>query len=143
MKYPKLGIQREQSQMNPRIITFTIPGRPATKKTGQRIVWIKKRAKIMPSEAYEAYEEYCLIWLKRIKDRFTGKVKVSAVYTMPDRRSWPDLCGLLQATGDILERAGIIDNDRNIVSWDGSYIEDSTSKEKTGVKILIHEITPF
>jgi len=126
-----------------RILTFFIPGRPATKKTGQRIVKCGKFHKILPSEAYEVYEEYCLIWLKRIKERFTGKVKVSAVYTMPDRRSWPDLVGLMQATGDILERAGIIENDRDIVSWDGSYIEDKTSKENTGVRILIHEITPF
>lgn len=127
----------------PRIVTFTIPGRPATKKTGQRIVKCGKFHKILPSKAYEEYEEYCLIWLKRIKERFTGKVKVSAVYTMPDRRSWPDLVGLMQATGDILERAGIIENDRDIVSWDGSYIEDKTSKENTGVRILLHEITPF
>lgn len=129
--------------MNARMVKFFIPGRPATKKTGQRIVWVKKRARILPSEAYEVYEEYCLFWLKRIKERFTGKVKVSAIYTMPDRRSWPDLCGLLQATGDVLERAGIIENDRDIVSWDGSYIEDKTSKENPGVLIYIHEITPF
>lgn len=129
--------------MNARMVKFFIPGRPATKKTGQRIVWVKKRARILPSEAYEVYEEYCLFWLKRINERFTGKVKVSAVYTMPDRRSWPDLCGLLQATGDILERAGIIENDRDIVSWDGSYIEDKTSKENPGVCIFLHEITPF
>ena len=127
----------------PRIVTFFIPGRPATKKTGQRIVKCGKYHKILPSEAYENYEAYCLIWLKRIKERFTGKVKVSAVYTMPDRRSWPDLVGLMQATGDILERARIIENDKDIVSWDGSYIEDKTSKENTGVRILIHEITPF
>ena len=129
--------------MSARIVKFTIPGRPATKKTGQRIVRCGAHSKILPSEAYEEYEEYCLIWLKRIKERFTGKVKVSAVYVMPDRRSWPDLCGLLQATGDILERAGIIESDRDIVSWDGSYIEDKTSKESPGVTILIHEITPF
>lgn len=126
-----------------RIVKFFIPGRPATKKTGQRIVRCGAHSRILPSKSYEEYEEYCLIWLKRIKERFTGKVKVSAVYTMPDRRSWPDLCGLLQATGDILERAGIIENDRDIVSWDGSFIEDKTDKENPGVTILIHEITPF
>jgi Holliday junction resolvase RusA-like endonuclease len=40
---------------------------------------------------------------------------------MPDRRR-PDLLGLLQATADILEKAQIIDNDRNVVSFDGSRI---------------------
>jgi Holliday junction resolvase RusA-like endonuclease len=97
----------------------------------------------MPSKAYCEYEAYCLPLLKAVKMHFLGKVKVTAEYTMPDRRSWPDLTGLMQATGDILEKAGIIANDRDIVSWDGTRILDKTSKEKTGVYIMICEETPF
>jgi len=130
--------------MTPRTITFFIPGRPATKKTGQRIVTVRTFQKILPSKAYCDYEAYCLQWLGwQIKERFTGKVQISAVYTMPDRRSWPDLCGLFQATGDILEKAKIIANDRDIVSWDGSRIEDETSRLDAGVRITITEVTPF
>lgn len=125
-----------------RVITFTIPGRPATKKTGQRIVKCGAYHKILPSRAYEEYEAYCLIWLGRIKERFTGKVAIRAVYTMPNRKSWPDLTGLMQATGDILEKARIIDNDRDIVSWDGTRIT-KPDMQKTGVEITITEITPF
>jgi len=41
---------------------------------------------------------------------------------MPSYQSWPDLMGLYQATADILQKAGIIKNDRDIVSFDGSRI---------------------
>jgi len=40
---------------------------------------------------------------------------------MPDKRI-PDLLNLLQATADILEKARVIDNDKDIVSFDGSRI---------------------
>jgi len=41
---------------------------------------------------------------------------------MPNRQSWPDLMGLLQATCDILQKAEIIVNDQNVISLDGSRI---------------------
>ena len=127
--------------MSERIISFFIPGRPATKKTGQRIIRCGKASKILPSETYCQYEEYCLIWLKRIKEQFTGKVSIKAVWKMPDRRSWPDWVGLAQATGDILEKAKIIENDRLIEHWDGSRI--IVDKNNPGVEITITEVTPF
>jgi len=54
---------------------------------------------------------------------------------MPDRRK-PDLLGLLQATADILEKAQIIDNDRNVVSFDGSRIM-GVDKQNPRVEIEI------
>lgn len=127
--------------MSERIITFFIPGRPATKKTGQRIVRCGKFTKILPSKAYCEYEEWCLVYLKQIKEQFTGRISIKAIWKMPDRRSWPDWTGLAQATGDILEKAGIIENDRLIEHWDGSRIV--IDKNNPGVEITITEITPF
>jgi Holliday junction resolvase RusA-like endonuclease len=66
-------------------------------------------------------------------------VQVTARYWMPNRRSWPDLMGLLQATCDILERAGIIENDRNVVSLDGSEIV-GVDRENPRAEIRIKEI---
>jgi len=40
---------------------------------------------------------------------------------MPDRRV-PDLINLLQATADILEKARVIEDDKDIISFDGSKI---------------------
>lgn len=105
-------------------LKIILPGRPYTKKNSQQIYRNRRTGKprIAQSEQYQRYEEQCLWYLKQYKERFEGPIQVTATYWMPDKRSWPDLIGLLQATADILEAAGIIDNDRNIVSWDGSRI---------------------
>ncbi len=38
------------------ILSFVIPGRPATKKTSQRVIRRGKHTRILPSERYEKYE---------------------------------------------------------------------------------------
>lgn len=58
---------------------------------------------------------------------------------MPDKRSWPDLVGLLQATSDILTKAKIIDDDKWIVHYDGSRI---VGVDKTEPRVEI-EIIPI
>ena len=54
---------------------------------------------------------------------------------MPDRRV-PDLINLLQATADILEKARVIEDDKNIISFDGSRII-GVDKENPRVEIEI------
>lgn len=49
------------------------------------------------------------------------------------------MINLEEATADILERAGIIINDRNIVSWDGSRIV-GIDKQNPRVEIEIMEV---
>ncbi len=97
-------------------------GRPTTKKNSSRVVRCGKLTKVLPSKAYEGYEEDCLWQLKSCREKYEGPVRIKVLYWMRDRRSWPDLVGLMQATADILEKAGVIDNDKNIVSWDGTHI---------------------
>ena len=46
---------------------------------------------------------------------------------------------MYQATADILEKAGIIDNDRNIISMDGSQIV-GIDRERPRVEIEIEEV---
>ncbi|MBU2703664.1 Holliday junction resolvase RusA-like endonuclease [Sporomusaceae bacterium BoRhaA] len=99
-----------------------IPGRPATKKNSSRIVRMGKRRAILPSEAFERYQDEALLHLKKYKQNYDGPVHVCCRYWLPDKRWWPDLVGLLQATSDILEKAGILENDRLIEDYDGSRI---------------------
>lgn len=105
---------------------IVIPGRPITKKNSQEIIVNRRtqRRQVVQSEQYWVYEKACLWLLKEYQGpRFEDvPLHVRALYWMPDRRSWPDLVGLMQATWDILEKAGIIDNDRNVVNPDGSRI---------------------
>ena len=64
---------------------------------------------------------------------------------MPDKRSWPDLVGLLQATSDILTDAKIIDDDKWIVHYDGSCIAGvDKSSPRVEIDIIpIMEGTPL
>ena len=77
--------------------------------------------------------------LKACQERFAGPVRMKCLYWMPDRRSSPDLLGLLQATADILEKAQIIDNDRNVTSFDGSQIM-GIDRENPRVEIEIEGV---
>jgi Holliday junction resolvase RusA-like endonuclease len=90
---------------------------------------------VLQSKQYRQYEEDCLKQLMICRARFAGPVRMKCLYWMPDRRR-PDLLGLLQATADILEKAQIIDNDRNVVSFDGSRIA-GVDRENPRVEIEI------
>lgn len=84
-------------------------------------------------------------WTEYSRNPVTGCTPVSEgcencyARRMPNRRSWPDLMGLLQATCDILESAGIIKNDRNVVSLDGSRIM-GVDKKNPRAEIEIKEV---
>lgn len=142
-------------------LVLVVKGRPIAKKNnprafaicpkgcpGQQANLIKKRMgqkiqrphiNLLPSEDYEIYEKMALQQLLQWGNiQFTGKVIVEVFYWMPDRRSHPDLLGLEQATADILEKSGIITNDRNIVRWGDSHIV-GVDKESPRAEILIRE----
>ena len=97
--------------------TFVIPGRPITKKNSQQIFRRGKgRPFITQSKAYKKFEQSAVRELlpQKTEETITKKVDLCVKYYMPNYASWPDLIGLLQATSDILEKAGIIENDKNI-----------------------------
>ena len=117
-------------------IKITLQGRPVTKKNSQRMVVAGNgRRFLIQSKQYLQYEKDCL-W--QIKGQLTalslqrrlpkpvlfpiiGEISLQILYYMPDKRR-PDLLNLEQATADILEKARVIENDKNIVSFDGSRI---------------------
>ncbi len=101
--------------------TIILPGRPATKKNS--MILNSEQLVPLPSRAFQRYEKQCLkALLVYRKICFTGNVHLCIHYWLPDRRWWPDLAGLIEATQDILEKAGIIENDRYVVSLDGTRI---------------------
>lgn len=115
---------------------ITIYGRPTTKKNSSRVVMRGRYPKVLPSKYYKDYERDAHIQLMQVKATFNGPVAVKCVYYMPDRRSSPDLVGLLQATSDILESAGVISNDKYIINYDGSCIA-GVDKDNPRVEIDI------
>lgn len=118
-----------------------LKGRPITKKNHQTIARNRRtgRPYVLQSERYRQYEQDCLWQLKACQTKFAEPVRMKCLYWMPDRRSSPDLLGLLQATADILEEAGVIDNDRNVTSFDGSRIA-GVDKQNPRVEIEIEGV---
>lgn len=118
------------------VIDITLKGRPATKKNSGRIISRNGKPIIIPSEAYKDYEDACLWQLAGKKLHISGIVVVECKYYLPNKRSWPDLIGLLQATSDILTKAKVIDDDKWICSYGDSCIA-GIDKENPRAEIRI------
>ena len=104
------------------MIKITFKGRPITKKNHGQLVKRNGKMCMIPSKAYREYEESCLWQIAGKKMYVPGVVVVECVYYMPDKKSFPDLIGLLQATSDILTKARVIDDDKWICSYGASRI---------------------
>lgn len=117
------------------MLKLTIMGNPITKKNSQQIIMAGKRPCIIQSTAYRKYEKLAKQQLALVSYKpFSGPVWVRASYYLATART-PDLVNLMGATADILERAGVIDNDVNIRSWDGSRIIGKDPEPRVEIEI--------
>lgn len=93
------------------VYKFTIDGRPMTKKNSMT----KTRYGLIQPKQYRDYEKMALCQLMTQKPRnfrtIACAARMNVEYYMPNRKGWPDLFGLVQATADILEKAGIVEDD--------------------------------
>jgi len=114
---------------------LTIPGRPVPKKNSMVVRCINGKPVVVQSRTYRDYEKQALRSLADYRGpRFSGPVEVTAGYWLADHRR-PDLNNLMAATADILEKAGIIRNDRDIISWDGSRIMGVSPTPRTDITL--------
>lgn len=126
------------------IYTFTILGRPYTKKNSP----IRTKTGIIQSKQYRDYEADAIKQIRlqmidnygRILEPTSCPVELMAQYYMPNRQGWPDAIGLLQATADILEKAGVITNDRQIVKIANNRLIDGIDKERPRTEIELREL---
>ena len=126
------------------IYTFTILGRPYTKKNSP----IRTKTGIIQSKQYRDYEADAIKQIRlqmidnygRILEPTSCPVELMAQYYMPNRQGWPDAIGLLQATADILEKAGVITNDRQIVKIANNRLIDGIDKENPRAEIELREL---
>ena len=85
---------------------FVVYGQPATKKNSA--VMVARRATLLPSKAYRAYEKVFRAAMRELKaslgdlPHYDGPVQLTAKYYLESRAHYPDLNGLLQATQDII-----------------------------------------
>ena len=116
-------------------IKFTIPIAPRTKKNSQRIVVVKGRRMIIPSELYKQYEKDCNFFIPKI-ETIDYPINLKCVYYMPTRRR-VDLVNLLEATCDMLVHYGILQDDKSdiVYSHDGSYVSYDKNNPRTEIEI--------
>jgi Holliday junction resolvase RusA-like endonuclease len=119
---------------------LTLYGDPRTKKNSARILRTRAGAIfVAPSKAYVEYETDCLRQIKRPHSPISARVNVRCVYYMKTARR-VDLANLIEATTDILVKAGVLadDNSKIVAAHDGSRVE--LDREKPRVEIEIEEM---
>lgn len=121
-------------------VSFSLTGRPISKKNSKRIFRRGGRMTFLPSAAYCRFENDCLdqIMLLRAakeipKEPITCKVKISTTFSIKGKF---DMDGDNAHTGilDILQKAGIIANDSQVQF--GQYVKFGGHRDwKTTVEI--------
>ena len=122
-------------------LELILTGPPITKKNSQRIITVHGRPRVIPSAQYTRYERDCIAQLARYRTRaIDTPVNIACVYYMPTRRK-VDLLNLLEATMDILVRAGVLadDNSQIVAGHDGSRV--LYDKTLPRVEIMITEVS--
>lgn len=124
--------------------TYTIKGRPVTKKNSQRLT---KWGGVIQSKSYCEYESLAIIQLQVQKGKqgphkpIDRPCTVKFMYYLPNRQWWPDLLGLMQATADILQKARIWEDDRLLHDFEGRSCIAGIDPDNPRAEITITEIT--
>ena len=104
---------------------LTLRGEPRTKKNSARILNGRGgRPYIAPSKAFADYEGSCLWQIRRPTRPLSARVNVRCIYYMQTHRR-VDLANLIEATTDILVKAGVLadDNSQIVAAHDGSRVD--------------------
>lgn len=116
-------------------MTFTIFGPPRTKKNHGRLVRAGGKLRLLPSAAHETWAHSAVRQLRQQKcmSLIESPVSVAAVFFR--ERNVGDLVNYMQALADALEKAGVITNDRLIVSWDGSRLAKDAQRPRVELTV--------
>lgn len=118
---------------------ITILGNPATKKNSQQIICRGNRPMLIQSKTYRDYRKSALKQLTSWGNyQFSGPIEITCLYFCQDNRK-RDLTNLLAATQDILQDSGLILDDSQVKSVDGSRIMDK-DKDNPRVEITIRSL---
>ncbi len=126
--------------MGEKHIHLTLYGDPHTKKNSAQILRTRSGAPfVAPSKAYGDYETDCLRQIKKPRSPISARVNVRCVYYMKTARR-VDLANLIEATCDILVKAGVLedDNSKIVAAHDGSRVEHD--KKNPRAEIWIEEM---
>jgi Holliday junction resolvase RusA-like endonuclease len=114
-------------------------GDPRTKKNSQRLVNAGGRYIPLTSKAYTDYERDCLRQITGDKQRYiSSPVNVRCLYYMQTKRR-VDLNNLLEASTDILVKAGVLadDNSHIVAGHDGSRVYYDKQNPRVEIEITV------
>ena len=120
--------------MNYKII---IPLNPVTKKNSSRVVRAGKYVRVLPSKAFEAYQDKAGWYLGHYKGLDLSKpLEVKCLFYMQTRRR-VDLANLLNGIDDVLVHYDVLadDNSNIITSHDGSRVLYDKDNPRTEIYI--------
>lgn len=102
------------------------------------------RVMLIQSQGYLDYESEAIPQLEKVKQKikepFSQPLNLKCIYYRGDRRRC-DLLNLLNATADILVKAGILEDDnyKIVVSVDGSSVHYDKDNPRTEIEITLKE----
>ena len=125
-------------------IQFTVWGSPRTKKTSNRLVVAGHRHRILPSKAWTNWVKTAPILRGTNRDEPVRQVlgvpdkpyNVCATFYRDARRG--DWLGYCQGLADLLEKRGVISNDKWFCAWDGSRLY--VDRENPRVEVTLTEL---
>lgn len=120
--------------------TFVIEGTPVTKKNHQRIGRNKKTGApfILQSRPHESWVSHAVLQLRyqwRGQPAIAQPVNLAAVVYRA--RNTGDLLNYLAAISDALEAAGVVENDRLIVSLNGSRMTKDDARPRVELQLEV------
>lgn len=126
-------------------IQFTIPLNPVTKKNSPRVIPCGKYHKVLPSKAYEKYEQRAGAHIPYKGLMINRPCEIKCLFYMrldySNAKHRIDLANLLEAVDDALVTHHLLadDNCRIIVSHDGSRVLYDKARPRTEVTIRFME----
>lgn len=119
--------------------SFVIQGEERSLKNSRIITRSGNRPRLIKSSAYRSWERAAILQLNTQwhEEPLEGPLWISVISYFSTRRML-DLDNMLAGAFDVLERAGIIENDRQVESVDGS--RKALDRENPRVEIEIQEM---
>lgn len=121
------------------MISLTIVGAPVTKKNSPRIFRSKRTGKpfVMPSKCAVDWTDSAILQIARQHVGRPIEAHVNVAALVYRKKSTGDLLNYLAAIHDALEAAGVVANDRLIVSVDGSRLLKDASSPRVELTITL------
>lgn len=123
-------------------MNYIIHGSIRSKKNSKRIFSTGRFKRVLPSKAYEEWENnaHAELWTQKKGTFFDGPVWVIAKFYYRGPR--PDIHGCMESLSDCIEGI-LIENDSQIESWDQTRIYHDKDHPRTEFEIINFTDEPF